>query len=880
MTEKKYVPGVGPVGAKWMILGEAPSYEETAVGRPFVGPSGRELDRILKDAGLTRNDAWITNVCKYSVPPLSSLPKGKKMHFSVRAKNAGIDIDQQLVELQTEINDVKPNCILALGGTALWALSGRDKISQFRGSIMRGMGHKFVPTYHPAHLLHSAGGGEIKGYWNRQVMIFDAKRSYDEAKSPLLDLPNRVLQIAQNSGELYQFLDRYKSYKRLSVDIEAGGHCLPICIGLAFTKGHGMTVPLWNSDGISSIPTADLATMWLLLSKVLWEKDIVGQNFNYDRDKIRRLGFVIKKIYSDTMLKAFAINPELPKRLAFLTSIYTREPFYKDDGMYEGSYRDLLLGCARDACVTLEVDEAMDADLEELGVTKFYQNFLMTLPDFYAEIENNGFRVNENKRAELIAKYVEWDERLGFEMYQLAGEDINPNSPTQVYSLLFDVWKLPRRTGTGEEELTSLLNLKNGVKEPGMRQWIEKCLERRKVKKTISTYLMAIPDFDGRMKTTTFMCLNTGRTSTGQQDPPARPLVDTVGKGKKADMKPMGAAFQVFTKHGDIGSDVRGMYEPNEGEVFVNIDSSQAEARVVFNLATDDQALKDIDEHDYHALTASWFFGGSESDYSKKVLGYESPIRFAGKTLRHAGHLGAGKRRASTELNTQARKYKIPITIDENQAERALKIFHAKQPKIQRVFHAEVIEALKNTRQLVAPLPWGVDAERGGVRIFYERWGDDLFREAFSYIPQRAVSDNTKAAGIRIKRQFGEARIILEAHDALLWAVRREYLDEFIPIAKKEMERPISFANCSLKRRLLRIPSDVEIGENYCDLKKYRGKHEPVPLVPAERVIIRPLNITEEFTVNDEEVREDHYAKIEEAKYIASRKLVDEDIPF
>ena len=65
------------------------------------------------------------------------------------------------------------------------------------------------------------------------------------------------------------------------------------------------------------------------------------------------------------------------------------------------------------------------------------------------------------------------------------------------------------------------------------------------------------------------------------------------------------------------------------------------------------------------------------------------PIRFAGKTLRHAGHLGAGQRRAATELNTQARKYKIPITIDEAIANRALKIFHTKQPQIQKIFHAK-----------------------------------------------------------------------------------------------------------------------------------------------------------------------------------------------
>jgi len=340
----------------------------------------------------------------------------------------------------------------------------------------------------------------------------------------------------------------------------------------------------------------------------------------------------------------------------------------------------------------------------------------------------------------------------------------------------------------------------------------------------------------------------------------------------------MGTAFQVFTKHGDIGTDVRSMYLPfNEEEIFVQLDSSQAEARVVFNLATDEQALKDIDEHDYHALTASWFFGGVEADYSKKVLGYESPIRFAGKTLRHAGHLGAGKRRAATELNTQARKYKIPITVTEAQAERALKIFHSKQPLIQRVFHNEVIDCIKNSRRLTAPLPWGIDAERGGVRVFYERWGDDLFREALAYIPQRAVTDNTKAAGIRIKKRFSEARIILEAHDALLFSVRIEYLNDFISIAKQEMERPINFKACSLPRRFLKIPCDIEVGENYRDLKKYKGVDEPVKIELPEPIRTRPLTVTEEFLMTDEDVRDEVFRKRDEANY---RMGKDDDIPF
>jgi uracil-DNA glycosylase family 4 len=866
-----YIPGQGPIGAKLMILGEAPQHGET---KPFSGPHGRELERLMKDCGIYKDNCWTSYVSKYSVPP--NLDK-KKVPFHLRARNAGIDIDKQLEELQVEINDVKPNVILALGGTALWALSGKTKIANYRGSISRGMGTKFVATYNPAHLLSHTQGGEIKGYYNRQIIMFDIRRAIEESLSPELNLPHRTLQICQNSGQLYEFIQANRHNRKLSTDIESGGHCLPICIGLAFSKSHGMTVPLWNKDGISTIPDSDLANCWRLLADLLWEKDIVGQNFNYDRDKLRRLGFAIRRIHSDTMLKAFAINPELPKGLAFNTSIYTREPFYKDEGMYEGATRDLLLGCARDSCVTYEINDAMDADLDELGVRKFYENFIMKLPDFYLEIENNGFRINESKRSELIQKYVEWDERLGFEMYQIAGIETNVSSPLQVHSLLFDHWKLPRRKGVGEEELTALLNLKNGVRAPEHREWIEKCLERRRVKKTISTYLFAIPDYDGKMRTTCFPCLETGRSSTGQQDPPIRPMVDLVGKGKKADMKVMGTAFQVFTKHGDIGADVRGMYEPDEGEIFVQLDSSQAEARVVFNLATDEQALEDIDNHDYHALTASWFFGGTEADYSKKVLGYESPIRFAGKTLRHAGHLGAGPKRASTELNTQARKYKIPITIDEGIATKALKIFHSKQPKIQHVFHAEVIEALKNGRKLIAPLPWGIDADCGGVRIFYERWGDDLFREALAYIPQRAVTDNTKAAGIRIKKQFREARLILEAHDALVFAVRIEYVEDFIPMAKKEMERPINFSACSLKRRYLKIPCDVEVGENYKDLRKFKSQNEPVKIEPVVELETRQLSITEQFLVTDHEKRELDFMKRDMERM---NRTVDDEIPF
>lgn len=842
----KYVPGCGALGAKLMILGDAPNYQDTAAGLPFAGSPGKELDRILHDAGVNRSSCWVSNVCKYEVPPNV---KGKKIPFPIRARNAGINMEEQLHELQEEVNQIKPHCILALGGTALWALSGKVKITDFRGSIMHGMGVKFVPTYHPAHLLHAASGTEFKGYWNRQVMVFDFKRAAYQAQFPELVLPSRALQICQNSAQLAEFISRYKDKSLMAVDIEANGTCIPVCIGLAFSKHHGMTVPLWNCDDISHIPDSDLVQMWIMLAELLYEKEIIGQNFNYDRDKIKRLGFVIRHLASDTMLKAHAINPELPKGLAFNTSLYTEEPFYKDEGMYKGSISDLLKGCARDACVTYEVNENMDSDLDELGQRPFFQNFLMRLPDLYWSIERQGMRIDPGRRDALLRKYVEWDERLRYELFQLVGTEINVNSPTQIAILLWDNLKLPRKPTTGEEDITELLNSPTAVKTPDKRKILELILEDRRVRKSISTYLMALPDYDGRMRTTYFPCLDTGRTSTGQQDPPIRPIVEVIDENGKKKNKVLGTAFQTMTKHGDIGADIRGMYIPDsDEEIFVQADSSQAEARVVALLSDDEDTLRMYDEHDIHALTASWFFGGSESDYSKKILGYEHPIRFAGKTLRHAGHLGAGKRRASIELNTQARKYKIPITISEAIAEQALKVFHQKSPKVQRIFQASVIEALKINRQLIAPIPYGVDAEFGGRRTFYERWGDDLFRMGFSYIPQRAVSDNTKAAAIRIKERIPGIKIVMEAHDALLFCVPIVRLGEWTPIIKEEMERPIDFSRCTLKRKALSIPCDIESGPNYMDLKKFRD-FTPFTIPVKEKKI--PTSVTDAFTVGE-----------------------------
>src|SRR3954452_21739939 len=98
----KYVPGVGNPNAKILIIGEAPSFEEEANERPFVGSSGRILDELLKNSGIHRSQCWVTNVFKYMIMP--QVKKGKPIPAFVRADQAGIKVQQSIQHLRTEID--------------------------------------------------------------------------------------------------------------------------------------------------------------------------------------------------------------------------------------------------------------------------------------------------------------------------------------------------------------------------------------------------------------------------------------------------------------------------------------------------------------------------------------------------------------------------------------------------------------------------------------------------------------------------------------------------------------------------------------------------------------------------------------------------------
>lgn len=829
MTQPNYVAGQGPSEPDLLFVGEAPGKTEDYLGRPFVGPTGELLDEILREIGIDRRQVYITNVIKYR-PPDNKL---KNLHLITDKHGEAITIDRCIDQLWDEIRAINPKCIVTFGNLALKAIFGKGNgskgIMQWRGSCLPTlhMDYKGVATIHPAALLHSddelSDGARYEkqkkgplSYSYRHILKLDLLRALKQSKFRGYNPPNRVLEIAKDHITLQRFLDLYKHNEVVSVDIEVI-RAVPYCVALTFNDWHGISIPLLDvfgwKDERDSIAPHILAEMWMIVADLLDSGiKVIGQNFKFDQGALwRHCGIRIKNVYADTSFLAHALHPEFPKALQFLTSIYTEEPYYKDEGREFDWKKDrverVLHYNARDAVVTFEVFTEMMKDAHELKVPgfpnwvdDFFFNHQMKLHDFYRDLESVGFRVNHKKKRELTELYKKKIEVAQMELNVQAGWEVNTRSPKQMAILLYNQLKMPLRKGADEDVITALI-ANHCARKPLAKSIMEQCLLIRRLRKAKETYFDAETDYDGRMRTSyNALGTETGRSSTKLLKPPLRPTK-------------VGLAFQTITKHGDVGPEIREIFIADSGYLIVETDMSQAEARIVALLGNDTKLLKLFaDKVDVHTLTSSWIFGVPPNKVTKD-------LRFIGKTTRHAGNYDMGKHRLMEIVNADAKKFKIDISISEYKAGKILDAFHNFSPNIRGVFHQEVQKSLQdNNRILINPF--------GRYRQFFGRAGRELWKEGYSHIPQSTVPDHLRRAAFAAKDRFKtediDARFVLEAHDALVGLVREDCLDRYIQIMHEEIEQPIDFSRCTIPRGLLIIPAETKIGFNYKDLTEFK----------------------------------------------------------
>ena len=142
--------GDGPSEARLLLVGEQPGDREDLAGEPFVGPAGRVLDAALADAGIDRDDAYLTNAVKH----FKWRPSGKRR---IHDKPSWSQIQACRPWLDLELQLVRPEVVVLLGATAAQSLLGRQfRVTRERGRVLEvPFARAAVATVHPSSILRA-----------------------------------------------------------------------------------------------------------------------------------------------------------------------------------------------------------------------------------------------------------------------------------------------------------------------------------------------------------------------------------------------------------------------------------------------------------------------------------------------------------------------------------------------------------------------------------------------------------------------------------------------------------------------------------------------------------------------------------------------------
>jgi DNA polymerase len=156
--------GEGRKSASIMLVGEQPGDREDREGRPFIGPAGMLLDRALEEAGIGRDDCYVTNAVKH----FKWEPRGKRR---LHKKPSARDIAACRPWFEAELALLKPRTLILLGATAAQAIYGpKMRVTEQRGKLMPSpYSERTLVTVHPSSLLRAPSDGEREAGFQRFV---------------------------------------------------------------------------------------------------------------------------------------------------------------------------------------------------------------------------------------------------------------------------------------------------------------------------------------------------------------------------------------------------------------------------------------------------------------------------------------------------------------------------------------------------------------------------------------------------------------------------------------------------------------------------------------------------------------------------------------
>lgn len=372
----------------------------------------------------------------------------------------------------------------------------------------------------------------------------------------------------------------------------------------------------------------------------------------------------------------------------------------------------------------------------------------------------------------------------------------NPNSSLQLKSVFaFLNIKLPKVKKSkgvwGEStNVKSLLKLlRDQVVTGASADFIKTLLRFRKLEKLRSVYVEATLDPDNRWRCAYSVSgAGTGRSSSRQ----------TAWK--------TGGNIQNFPRSAVEGIKIKNLFVADEGRVLVQRDQSQAEARIVAYLAGCAKLIELIEtKSDMHVYSMSASLGEDISKYKESDPHKFKYLRNCGKTTNFAGMYGTGFR----TLYEIFLKDGVDVSLEQCKflLEKRREVF----PEIYEVFQAEVITELNNTRTLVTPF--------GRKRKFFGPLDDNTYRKAFAHVPQSTVPYLTNLQWRWLDRYAidhpeMEIQVLSMIHDALLWQMRPEGVDE----CRRAFDAYSESVVLDVKGHKISMPWDISVGTTWGSL--------------------------------------------------------------
>lgn len=427
---------------------------------------------------------------------------------------------------------------------------------------------------------------------------------------------------------------------------------------------------------------------------------------------------------------------------------------------------------AYQAIVPYKIKSVLREKLKKTGMESLYDE--MELPCLYAlyEMEKNGIRVDGEALHQYGKKLRTRIEELTAEIHAMAGEEFNINSPKKLGEILFEKLGLKngKKTKTGYSTSAEVLEkLKN------THPIIPKILEYRQLTKLNSTYAEGLAGYiraDGRIH---------GKFHQ---------TVTVTGRISSADPN-----LQNIPTRMPLGREIRKVFIPEEGSVFVDADYSQIELRVLAHMSGDAALIAAYQaDEDIHAITASQVF--------------DVPLDQVDSTLRRkakAVNFGIVYGISSFGLGQD-------LDISRKEAEGYIEKYFATYGKVKKFLDRTVEDAKKNGYTVTMfgrrrPIP-----ELASSNFMTRSFGE---RAAMNAPVQGTAADIIKIAMVRVNRRLKEehlqSKLVLQIHDELIIETKKEELEIVQKLLVEEMMHAAELA--------VPLLVDANVGDSWYDAK-------------------------------------------------------------